>query len=372
MSRSTQDEYKHTRFEGIFLDGISRLDEIYADFDNKVLLHAGPPFDSSEIPVPVRNAAINAVLFEKLANTSEQADDLINSGKIDLQPAQDWNVTTPLAQVVSASMPLFVISCGENRTYAPLLESSPPALRFGSPDLVCLDNLRLHESFAQTELVKALKQNPVCISTLIRTALSEGNECHSLTDRANAALFDQFLGLSDEYRDLLARTPGFVLPVVMGACGYLLKQGKGLVEAVGGNGQHFGVRLKTYPEWLTIPATAPIGCRFKGKEDQPALPAIGDSAVIDFCGLGGQALESAPALVEEWQELLPENWANRSESVLDPDTGQVCPFRVNRHQTPPIINLAIVGAGFQGGILGKGFYQPDLGLFREIEARITS
>jgi hypothetical protein len=372
MSGSTQDKDKHTRFEGIVLDGVSRLDEIHADFDNRVLLHAGPPFVSGDIPTPVRNSAINALLFEGLATTSAEADDLISNGNIDLQPAQNWNVTTPLAQVVSASMPLFAISDGENRAYSPLLEGAPPALRFGSPDAVCLDNLRLHASFAQVELIKSLQGKPVCLATVIRIALSEGNECHTLTDRANAALLDRFQGLSDEYRDLLASTPGFVLPVLMGACRCLLKKGKGSVEAVGGNGQDFGVRLRGQSDWLTVPARVPDGPRITGKADQPSLPAIGDSAVIDFCGLGGQALESAPTLVEEWQAFLPKSWASRSETVLDPDTGKVCPSRVNRYQTPPIINLAIVGAGSRGGILGKGFYQPDLGLFREIEGGIAS
>jgi len=376
MSRLDTD--RHTKFKGVFLEGVSQLGEVLANFDTSTLLHAGPPFVDSVLPAPVRNAAIHALMFEGFAETPDDAAELIDDGKVSFQSAQDWGVVTPLAQVVSASMPVFVIGDGDRRAFAPIVEGAPTGLRFGSREPVCLDNLKLHARFAELELKPLLAESPVNLASVIEKALAEGNECHSLTDRANAALLEQLQGLSDQYRTLLESSPGFVLPVLMGACSWLLRFGPSSeqtghgVFAAGGNGVHFGLRLRGQSRWTTIPAQPPEGKRFAHQENRPALGAIGDSAVIDFCGLGGQALECAPTVVSDWQTLLPDDWKSRPDTILNPDTGVVCPSRVLDQQKAPIINLALVGADAMGGILGKGFYQPDLSIFEAAMAGTAS
>ncbi|WP_323750576.1 DUF1116 domain-containing protein [Marinobacter sp.] len=369
---------RHTKFNRVLLKGVSPRAEVLPNLNPLTLLHAGPPFTGSDIPVPVRNAAIHALIFERLAETPDDASTLIDSGKVHFEPAQDWRVVTPLAQVVSASMPLFVIGEGDHEAFAPVVEGAPTGLRFGSSDPQCRKNLETHAQFAKLELAPQLKKSPVRIGAIIEKALAEGNDCHTLTDRANAALLDQLDGLSDPYLSLLESSPGFVLPILMGACSWWLQfgssadeNGRGVVAA-GGNGERFGMRLRGQTDWTTVLATPPVGKRFAHQEDRPVVGAIGDSAVIDFCGLGGQALECAPALVSDWQNLLPEDWQGRPESVLSPQTDVVCPWRVIEHQKPPIINLALVSADAQGGILGKGFYQPDLAVFEAVVAGATS
>jgi len=121
-----------------------------------------------------------------------------------------------------------------------------------------------------------------------------------------------------------------------------------------------------------VPAQPPEGTRFPHQQGRPVLGAIGDSAVIDFCGLGGQALDHAPSLISDWQSLLPEDWSTRAGNVLDPDSGVVCARRVTEQQTVPIVNLALVSADAAGGILGKGFYQPELSLFKAARAGAAS
>lgn len=372
MSRLAINRY--TKFNGVFLEGVSLLGEVLENFDTSTLLHAGPPFIDSVIPAPVRNAAVHALMFERIAETPDEAAALIESGKISLQPAQDWGVVTPLAQVVSASMPVLVIGDGDRRFFAPIVEGAPTGLRFGSRDPVCLENLKLHARFAELELKPLLAKSPVRLAPVIERALAEGNECHSLTDRANTALLEQLHELSDQYRTLIENSPGFVLPVLMGACGWLLQfgpfsepHGHGVVAA-GGNGLYFGLRLRGQTRWTTIPAQPPEGKRFAPQENRSVLGAIGDSAVIDFCGLGGQALVSAPALVSDWQTLLPDDWKSRPQNILNPDSGVVCPLRVVDQQKAPIINLALVSADAMGGILGKGFYQPELSVFEAARA----
>ncbi len=74
----------------------------------RVLLHAGPPFRGPP-PAPVVNAAVQALLFESLAPDESAARELIARGEIQLRPAQDHGIVTPLAQVVSASMLLVAV-----------------------------------------------------------------------------------------------------------------------------------------------------------------------------------------------------------------------------------------------------------------------
>jgi hypothetical protein len=220
-----------------------------------------------------------------------------------------------------------------------------------------------------------LQKSPVKVAAVIKTALEEGNDCHSLTDQANSAFLGQLEGLSNEYRTLLENSPGFVLPILMAAAGWLLQFGprapdcSGRVVAAGGNGLQFGIRLSGQTEWSTILAQPPEGTLFPNQEGRPVLGSIGDSAVIDFCGLGGQALSQAPSLVSDWEVLLPKDWSTRPGSVLGPSSGVVCAQRVTERQLVPIVNLALVSADARGGILGKGFYQPDLSLFKAAQAR---
>jgi hypothetical protein len=91
--------------------------------------------------------------------------------------------------------------------------------------------------------------------------------------------------------------------------------------------------------------------------------AIGDSAVVDFCGLGGQALGAAPALVSEWAAWLPADAVTRRSRLVDPQSGIVDLRRVVASSLAPLINLAILDSSGHAGLIGRGFYIPDIALF---------
>ena len=70
-----------------------------------VLLHAGPAFGSADaITAPILNSACVAAVVEGCCDNLDAARDAIRSGELQLAAAQDYNVVTPLAAVVSASM----------------------------------------------------------------------------------------------------------------------------------------------------------------------------------------------------------------------------------------------------------------------------
>ncbi|MEM7429472.1 MAG: DUF1116 domain-containing protein, partial [Pseudomonadota bacterium] len=103
--------------------------------EQNVLLHAGPPFRIiEEVCKPIMNSACVAAVYEGLANDFDAAEAMIRAGEILLKPAQDHAVVTPLAAVVSASMPLHGVydaQRGKVQVYAPINGGNRPAMRLG-------------------------------------------------------------------------------------------------------------------------------------------------------------------------------------------------------------------------------------------------
>jgi hypothetical protein len=329
-----------------------------------VLLHAGPPF-RGELPPPVLNSAVQAVLFEQWAADDTAARELLLSGEIQLQPAQDHGIVTPLAQVVSASMLLVAVRQQDQVCHAPIIEGPAPALRFGSAAPECLERLRAIGGWLAGAVAPLVRREPPAIDELIRVAVGAGEECHSRTAAANEALVSALHGLAAEHAALLRASPAFVLPVLMAAAAAALRTRGSVIEAIGGNGVDFGVRRRGSRTWRHVPAKAPRGVRVPGAETRTPLGAIGDSAVIDFCGLGGQALSAAPQLAAEWSEVLPADALTRRAQLLDPHTGIVDPERIARTGLAPLINLAIIDRDGQAGLIGRGVYAPPTCVFSE-------
>jgi hypothetical protein len=328
----------------------------------QVLLHAGPPFRGTP-PAPVINAAIQALIFEGVAPDAAAARDILLQERAQLRPAQDHGIVTPLAQVVSASMPLVAVKQGDQICYAPLLEGGNPALRFGSAAPECLRRLRDVDAWIYGAVAPALRREPLAIDDIISVAVAAGEECHSRTAAANEAMVSRLSGIDTACAARLRASPAFVLTILMAAAATALRIHRCDIVAIGGNGVDFGVRRLGQETWRQTPAEAPRGTRFAGMDAVVPLAAIGDSAVIDFCGLGGQALAVSPSLAAEWGALLPADASTRRQVLVDPDTGIVDPERVVGTACAPLINLAILDRDGMAGLIGRGCYSPPVGLF---------
>ncbi|CAM4385773.1 DUF1116 domain-containing protein [Bordetella muralis] len=350
---------------------VVRLRDALPDLDSRVLLHAGPAYAADAVvPVPVMQAAAQAVVFEGAAADVPAALQLLASGAYRFEPAQNHGVVTPLAQVVSSRMPMAEVRLGETARYAPLLEAGVPSLRFGSQDPSCVMALHVISRLGLGGLAPCLRSSPLAVAPWLRTALQQGDECHSRTGVANQSMIEAlvaaFPALSDELLSTLSSNPNFVLTLIMAACACVLETQDGDIKAAGGNGVDFGVRMAGESCWRTVPATAPIGCFIPGLENTAVLGAIGDSAVVDFCGLGGQALSLAPALLSLWQDQLPTDAANRARHVLNEQTGLVCARSIAQSRVSPIVHLAMVEAHGVQGLAGRGFYAPPVSLFTSL------
>ena len=139
----------------------------------------------------------------------------------------------------------------------------------------------------------------------------------------------------------------------------------GLV-VIGGNGIDFGLRRRGETGWRQVPALPPVGLRLAGEERTAPLGAIGDSAVIDYCGLGGQALASAPQLAREWRDFLPADALTRAGLISSADSGIVSADAVVALGRGPLVNLAILDAAGRAGLIGRGIYEAPTAAFSVI------
>lgn len=351
-------------FDGAHLRDVVLRRDALPDLGPTVLLHAGPPFEG-ELPRAVRNACVQALLFEGMAADEAHARAMLSTGAAELRPAQDHGVVTPLAQVVSASMPMAVVGDAARIAWAPLVEGPSPALRFGTEAPEARLRLAAIADFGLQRLAPLLRAQPVALSPIVVQALAQGDECHARTGVANAALVDAIAGLAADDRAALQSSPGFVLTILMAAACWRLRHATYGLAAVGGNGVDFGLRMHGDSRWHRCPATPPVGTRMVGHADTDALGAIGDSAVIDFCGLGGQALAAAPALQDEWRRVLTGDLAAQRAAAVDPATGTVDIARVAARGVPPLVDLAILDLQGTHGLIGRGVYRPDEALFVE-------
>ena len=235
---------------------------------------------------------------------------MILAGDIRLEPAQDHRVVTPLATVVSASMPLHrVIDRGnpDNAVYAPLNGGMRAPMRLGLRSEAVLEHIRwLNTEFADL-LATGLNQ-PVPVMPIAAQALREGDDCHGRTPagtRLMMAELERGLGdypIDDNLRDFMDNSPPLFLNLWMAASKCLMLaaagvKGSSFVIAAAGNGVDSGIQVSGLPgQWFRAPATPP-----RGRLDESmlpaerALPAIGDSARWSKCsGLGAMALQLSP------------------------------------------------------------------------------
>lgn len=348
------------RFAAITWNGLGSRQQFLPELASQTLLHAGPPLQGV-VPTAIRHSAAQALCYEGMADSVAQGLALLDSGRITLAPAQDYGVVTPLAQVVSANMPMAQLQGASQTRWAPLIEAGVPALRFGNGPADSVARLRLMALFAQQVLVPALARKPVAIAPLVQASLERGEECHAFTGVANTNLV-QALDLAPAHQQVLLAYPAFALPILMASCSvYLDESGAGIVAAAG-NGLQFGLRYRGDAHWRVVAASAPQGIALAGCEGLQALGAIGDSAVVDFAGLGGQALGFCPALAQSYAHCTPADLQAHRLAVLDTATGNVAAHAVQAAQQSPLVNLAILGQA-QGGLIGRGVYAVPLAAF---------
>jgi hypothetical protein len=357
--------------------------------EGRVLLHAGPPLaDPSRPPIPMLNAAVLSILHEGWARDPSDAERLLSSGAVRLEPSHTRSVATPLAAMVSPKTTLAEIAHGDSRYYAFLGTGAGPQQRFGTRDPAILERLAFRETVLApgfTELLDA----PVDLLSIARAAIREGDDLHNRLSSATTllhALLTTRKGESDAAKAALrtvAEAPLYFLNVWMPACQLILLAGDNeprctLVTRLCANGEVIGIQISALPgQWFTAPSPLVKGPFMKGAPENPQFgPAIGDSGVIDAFGLGGQGLRHAPSLRNAFSCWMEPDDDVRGRSLLagaHPILETLFAIDakvVARSGRTPVLSTGMVSADGRG-LLGRGLCKMPLQPFMEATAGLT-
>ncbi|MBI1386590.1 MAG: DUF1116 domain-containing protein [Rhizobiales bacterium] len=362
--------------------------------ERNVLLHAGPAFRSAaSISPPILNSATVAAVYEGLAPDFERAEDMIRAGEIVLRPAQDHGVVTPLAAVVSASMPLHAVydaHRGQVRTFAPINGGSRPALRLGQRSMVVLEHIRwLNDAFCET-LERGIAEG-IGVIPLAVAGLSAGDDCHGRTVASTAAWIEELEerspgGIRDAAAlEFMRASPSLFLNLWMAATKCIMTvasgvAGSGLVTAAGGNGQETGIQVSGLPgRWFIDRAGPPVGRLDVAVPNDRVMGAVGDSAVVEAFGLGAMAIDTAPEQMKGLGEFLPVDAADRRAHLrlgihpyfraLDVRLG-VSARAAAGFGRGPVIALGMIDRTGEKGRLGGGIYDMPVNSFAAAAAAL--
>ena len=285
------------------------------DLPDRVVLHSGPPLAWERASGPVRGAVLGAIRYEGWAANDDAAAALIARGEVQLEPCHHHRAVGPMAGIVTASMPVFVVEnrAHGNRAHATINEGLGKVLRYGANDDSVIARLRWIATEAGPLHGAALRAaEGLPLRPLMAQALRMGDEMHQRNMAASSllarALMPHIARVGDRHHavarlaEFLAGNDQFFLNLAMAA-------GKAMADPAGGvphstlvtvmarNGTDFGIRVSGLGErWFTAPVEMPVGLYFPGLGPDDANPDLGDSAIVETIGLGGGAMAASPAV----------------------------------------------------------------------------
>ncbi len=298
------------------LVGLGRALDVVPGMRDNLLLHAGPPITWERASGPMRGAITGALIFEGRAQDMAEAQSLVESGEIELEPCHHHQAVGPMAGVTSPSMSVYILEnkTHGNRSYSNLNEGYGKVLRYGAYSEEVLDRLRWMEEVMAPVLAQAIEASGgLDIRALLAEALHMGDEGHN-RNKAGSILFTTKLApyvaqvaSGPEVASAVLRTLGenalSVLNPVMAACKGMADaahgiEGSTIVSTMARNGTDFGIRVSGLgDQWFTAPVAVPQGLYFPGFTAEDASGDIGDSVITETAGIGGFAMASAPAIV---------------------------------------------------------------------------
>ena len=296
--------------------GLGKALEVIPDMRENLLLHAGPPITWERASGPMRGAITGALIFEGKAKDEKDAQALVESGKIALEPCHHHQAVGPMAGIICPSMSVYILedTTHGNKSFSNLNEGYGKVLRYGAYSEDVLERLRWIEDVMAPVLGDAIQASGgIDIRALLAEALHMGDEGHN-RNKAGSVLFTKILApfivkatkdseVAAQIIQNLGDNALSVLNPVMAACKAMADaahgiKGSTIVSVMARNGTDFGIRISGLGDrWFTAPVAVPKGLYFPGFTEEDASGDIGDSTITETAGIGGFAMASAPAIV---------------------------------------------------------------------------
>ncbi len=382
------------------LVGIGTAGETVPGMTPRTILHAGPPITWERMSGPLRGAVIGGLLYEGLAADEQAAEALAASGEITFDSCHHHDAVGPMAGVMTASMPVWIVQNETfgNFAYCTLNEGLGKVLRYGAYSQEVIDRLRWMEQVLAPVLKDALVlSGPIDLTTMIAQVVQMGDEGHN-RNKAGTSLFIREIaphvvltGHSDKDKaDVLKfmhSNDHFFLNLTMPAAKSALDPAGGIpystmVYTQARNGTDFGIRVSGLGNrWFTAPAEIIDGLYFPGYSMEDANPDIGDSVITETSGIGGFAMATAPAIVQ-FVGGTPQDAMNYTTSMYEITLAENSTYKMpvmNFRGTPtgidirkvietqirPIINTGIAHKKAGVGQVGAGLVRPPMKCYED-------
>ena len=299
------------------LTGIGKALDVVPGMEKNLILHAGPPVEWGKMSGPMKGAVIGGILYEGIAENPEKAAQMAASGKIRFEPCHHHDSVGPMAGIMTASMPVWIIENTEygNKAFCTLNEGLGKVLRYGAYSQEVLDRLGWMRDELAPLLKKALAlHGPVDMRSIIAQAIQMGDEGHN-RNRAGTSLIIRELAphivMTDEPRERMSKVFSFMhsndhffLNLTMPSAKCVVDaakniEGSTVVVTMARNGTEFGIRISGLGDkWFTGPSNMVDGLYLPGYSAADAAPDIGDSVITETSGIGGFVMAAAPAIVK--------------------------------------------------------------------------
>jgi len=380
--------------------GVGKAIDLLPGMTKKTILHAGPPVTWERMSGPLRGGVIGGLIHEGLASNREEAERLAASGDITFDPCHHHQAVGPMAGIVTASMPVWVIEnkAFGNKAFCTLNEGLGKVLRYGAFSQEVLDRLAWMRDELGPALAIALESHgPLDLRTLIAQALQMGDEGHN-RNRAATSLVIRALGPHLVESDLPKKVVAKVLRFIDGNDHFFLNlsmpASKAATDAIADipwstviatmarNGTDFGVRLAGLPgRWFTAPATMVEGLYLPGFKAEDAAPDIGDSVITETAGIGGFAMAAAPAIVRFVGGSASDalRYTNQMYEITETENSTYAIPALDFRGTPtgidvrkvvekgilPAVNTGIAHKEPGIGMVGAGLVKPPVSVYRQ-------
>ncbi len=379
---------------------IGKAEKDIPGMTKKTVLHAGPPITWENMSGPLKGAVIGGLIYEGLARDEKEAVELAKSGEIIFDSCHHHSAVGPMAGVVTASMPVWVLENKTfgNKSYCTLNEGLGKVLRYGAYSQEVIDRLKWMENVLAPVLKVALElSGPIDLKTMIAQVVQMGDEGHNRNKAGTSLLIRELapyivktqftLDEKSEVLKFMHSNDHFFLNLTMPACKCTMDPAGGikystLVYTMARNGTEFGIRVSGLGDrWFTAPAEIIDGLYFPGYTTKDANPDIGDSCITETTGIGGFAMAAAIPIVQ-FVGGTPKDALNYTTQMYEITLSENNAYKVpalNFRGTPtgidiqkvletgilPIINTGIAHKNPGVGQVGAGLVHPPQKCFED-------
>lgn len=296
-----------------FWTKIARAADVVPGLEPRTLLHCGPAIEWTDVCDPLKRSMRAATVAEGWASDIAEADTLLRTGDVAIEPANPHATVLPMATALGPSMPVLVVDNEEagTRAFSAVNQGPGEVAWFGRETDAAIERLRFLRDVAGPLLEKAVRAaGPVDVFAIAAQGVAMGDDVHMRTQASTNLLIRHLLpqlvaqdGPSAvEFARYLSGNHLFFLNVAMAAAKSLTMWAEqvddsSIVTTMARNGTTFGVRLAGSSRWF-ISEAPEIGdaLYYSGFGPESAARDIGDSAVLELIGLGGPAAGGSPAV----------------------------------------------------------------------------